>query len=661
MITQGKYNAGLAATITHQQTLATKIVGTVEKMTFLEEREKNLIKQFQVGTATLMHRTQMYGNIQTALRATSDDMAKYRSILEETLPMSGKLFADIAANEGKKDGDAIERKAYAANQYVKAEMAASQYIDKNTTLTAEQTEALKLYSAGQNKSLAKTVLNIKDISDAYKDVEDPVKLQNSILLDIANTSADVRAQYSKMPMGLEKAVLKARQLGVSMDQVHKIGESFLDIESSVGKELEYQLLSGQRLVKNGKSLTNAYREATLMGDADKSIDALNDILDSQKNVLDGTNMYAKKALADQMGISTKELQMMHEKRKLQEQIKNEAGIDIPDFDKMDPKDKKKLIAQLETSNPDLVKKMEDLSKQEKAMMTPAERTNDILQSIIEDGLLIKNKDGERKYDRETVETNRQAAYNDGVEYRKKASKQMLPWRETANITEQGNITVRNDTKDLITTNTAAIADSLPVLGATLKGWITTIDAAAKKFTGTAIKVDKIPYITGQLPEKQARGGLLDGPSHAQGGIPTAFGELEGGEAVINKKSTKKFMPLLSSINESEGGRSFAKGGLMDKEPSRLRSNVSYITNNNTIVTKDNNDVNKQLMVLIDKISNMKTADTPNINTTEIIAAITRAMASVKFDVNVSVDPLDPLKFKKEIEFRSGNLNSVSYK
>ena len=98
---------------------------------------------------------------------------------------------------------------------------------------------------------------------------------------------------------------------------------------------------------------------------------------------------------------------------------------------------------------------------------------------------------------------------------------------------------------------------------------------------------------------------------------------------------------------------------MDKETSRLRSNVSYITNN--IVTKDNNDVNKQLMVLIDKIANMKTADTPNINTNEIIAAITRAMGSVKFDVNVSVDPLDPLKFKKEIEFRSGNLNSVSYK
>ena len=63
-------------------------------------------------------------------------------------------------------------------------------------------------------------------------------------------------------------------------------------------------------------------------------------------------------------------------------------------------------------------------------------------------------------------------------------------------------------------------------------------------------------------QKFAKGGILNGPSHANGGIKTPFGELEGGEAVINKKSTKKYGGILSAINEAEGGKKFARGGVL---------------------------------------------------------------------------------------------------
>ena len=46
----------------------------------------------------------------------------------------------------------------------------------------------------------------------------------------------------------------------------------------------------------------------------------------------------------------------------------------------------------------------------------------------------------------------------------------------------------------------------------------------------------------------AQGGLLIGPSHDQGGIRTSMGELEGGEFVMNKRSTVNFLPLLEAIN-----------------------------------------------------------------------------------------------------------------
>lgn len=67
----------------------------------------------------------------------------------------------------------------------------------------------------------------------------------------------------------------------------------------------------------------------------------------------------------------------------------------------------------------------------------------------------------------------------------------------------------------------------------------------------------------------AEGGMLKGKSHAQGGIPfTVDGqggfEAEGGEALINKRSTKMFRPILSAINKAGGGVAFERGGILNK-------------------------------------------------------------------------------------------------
>lgn len=74
----------------------------------------------------------------------------------------------------------------------------------------------------------------------------------------------------------------------------------------------------------------------------------------------------------------------------------------------------------------------------------------------------------------------------------------------------------------------------------------------------------------------AIGGVLNGPSHANGGIPFAVGgrvgfEAEGGEAIINKRSTAMYKPLLSQINQAGGGVPFATGGIASNEI-RIASN-----------------------------------------------------------------------------------------
>ena len=89
-------------------------------------------------------------------------------------------------------------------------------------------------------------------------------------------------------------------------------------------------------------------------------------------------------------------------------------------------------------------------------------------------------------------------------------------------------------------------------------------AAAAVATATGLaNVAKINAVKAQ------RGMLIQGNSHALGGVPFSVDgqlgfEAEGGEAIINKKSTQMFRPLLSAINEAGGGVSFAKGGKIKK-------------------------------------------------------------------------------------------------
>ena len=64
--------------------------------------------------------------------------------------------------------------------------------------------------------------------------------------------------------------------------------------------------------------------------------------------------------------------------------------------------------------------------------------------------------------------------------------------------------------------------------------------------------------------KFAKGGILQGPSHAQGGIKTPYGEIEGQEIILTKGVTKNpyLRSLASYINEAGGGRKFESGGIL---------------------------------------------------------------------------------------------------
>jgi hypothetical protein len=104
----------------------------------------------------------------------------------------------------------------------------------------------------------------------------------------------------------------------------------------------------------------------------------------------------------------------------------------------------------------------------------------------------------------------------------------------------------------------------PALGAVAAGAAVASGLATVKQI-TATKKPSIP--------KAERGRLLSGARHSQGGIHI---EAEDGEAIINRNSTSKYLPLLSAINQDGGGVPFmANGGIAGSTSSTSTSIIDY--------------------------------------------------------------------------------------
>lgn len=114
--------------------------------------------------------------------------------------------------------------------------------------------------------------------------------------------------------------------------------------------------------------------------------------------------------------------------------------------------------------------------------------------------------------------------------------------------------------------TAAMNGAMAITSIWAKHGANPVYAGMLSAISAAMMAAQIVIISAQ---KYARGGLLQGASHAQGGIKGSVQgnniELEGGEVVINKRSAAMFRRELSAINSYNGwGQKFAEGGELPK-------------------------------------------------------------------------------------------------
>jgi hypothetical protein len=180
---------------------------------------------------------------------------------------------------------------------------------------------IELY-ADANEGLEQHLTNQVNISTAIEQAVPGLEITAELISEMASLSADTEMQFGRMPGQLELAVIKAKQLGINMKQLTATGDNLLNIESSIGQEMEYQLLSGRRLVDNqGNSLTNKYREAMLTGKSNDMAMTLNEILEKEGDTLN-SNMFARKQMAELLNMDEATLARMLKKQEILKRLPN---------------------------------------------------------------------------------------------------------------------------------------------------------------------------------------------------------------------------------------------------------------------------------------------------------------------------------------------------
>lgn len=214
----------------------------------------------------------------------------------------------------------IKNQGPLANQLVKQ----SGTIRDQLKVSKEAYENYVRYQAsiGGKKDPSQLVANLENVNDGVANVAESVKgyytgAATDIIESFANLSAKTSAQYGKNVKGLSIAALKAKQLGITLDEVATAAEGSLNIEESITAELSATIVMGEELTTtikdaNGErevSIAQATREAVLAND----INALTNIsvqLADKYGERIKEDLFARKEIAALMGVSEESLVKM---------------------------------------------------------------------------------------------------------------------------------------------------------------------------------------------------------------------------------------------------------------------------------------------------------------------------------------------------------------
>lgn len=275
--------------------LAKQAQDVYEKLNVLEERNYKVQAGFKLSTNAAAKLGHQFDKLGQSIGANSDKLKTYLVDLNKTFAGQAKFFKEgnVFTTQISKEADAIRNKLKVTDDafqgFLKFQVTAN-------------TESKKGNLANQFVNSGDAVATLaKEVQGFYAGA------MTDLVEGLGSLPASIQATMGQYPKQLGLAVLKSKQLGLSLEKVQGVAEGMLDIERAIGAEIEYQILSGEELTtQDGKSLTAELQRAAIQQDANKQVDLLADYLSNNGEKLKD-NIYLANQVAEMFGLSKDEL------------------------------------------------------------------------------------------------------------------------------------------------------------------------------------------------------------------------------------------------------------------------------------------------------------------------------------------------------------------
>ena len=267
-----------------------------------------------------------------ALKRADENVANLRRNFQVSASEAIKLnngFAAAALRSG--DVTANVESLTEANQAINDELGIQVRYQDDLLVGVNALIKRNKISAEAASAIAKQTLatgeNFDDVLTAAFDVSAELQNQsgitlnsNKLLEETSKISGQLRANLSRTPEGLVKAVAQAKLLGMEMEGINSIAESLLDFESSISAELEAEVLTGKQL---------NLEQARLLALQGKNDEAAAEVVKQMGSLAEfqQMNVIQQKAIAQAAGLTADQLATSLEKQAAINSQKQE-GLDI---------------------------------------------------------------------------------------------------------------------------------------------------------------------------------------------------------------------------------------------------------------------------------------------------------------------------------------------
>ena len=269
-----------------------KLVELTKETSFYEQRNVELAKKLGITTTAGTDLGVKLDTVGKTLRIGAESARTYAASIETQFTGLGKF---------------ISTQAELGNKTAKNLFSVNDLLQKQAGLSEESSAAFINYALQSELGIEQTVLQLASMRDALEANGVEAGTLNEMFDELSKVSAMNSTIFGKYPSQLGLAALSAKRLGTSFDAIAGAARGALNIEESIGAEMEYQLLTGQKINKGNENLLNTLRQQYLTGaDPSAMAETYTSIFETQGDYI-RNNVVAGEALAKTMGISTEEV------------------------------------------------------------------------------------------------------------------------------------------------------------------------------------------------------------------------------------------------------------------------------------------------------------------------------------------------------------------